>query len=95
MGKKIKFKPSRDWVVFNSPRVQETDTGIKLLGNAQNAISSNIVEVLACGPQCDLVKEGDTVLVHPESSALIIHLEDKEYACVNEFQVVGVIPKLV
>ena len=95
MGKKIRFKPLRDWVIFASPRIQETDAGIQLLGEAQNALGSNIVQVLSCGPTCEMVKEGDTVLVHPESSALIIHLDDKEYACVNEFQVVGIIPKLV
>lgn len=95
MGKKIRFKPLRDWVIFPSPRVQETETGIQLLGDAQKALGSNIVEVLACGAGCETVKEGDTVLVHPESGVLIIHVDDKEYACVNEFQVVGVIPKLV
>ena len=74
MGKKIKFRPARDWVVFGSPRVEQTDAGIHLLGDSQKSISSNIVEVLACGPTCEMVKEGDTVLVHPESAALIIHL---------------------
>jgi co-chaperonin GroES (HSP10) len=93
MERKIKFKPTRDWIVFDSPRVEKTDTGIHLLGDSQKSISSNIVEVLAAGPACETVKVGDTVLVHPESAALIIHVEDGEYACVNEFQVVGVIPK--
>lgn len=93
MERKLKFKPTRDWVVFASPRVEKTDSGIQLLGEAQNSISTNIVEVLAAGPNCELVKVGDTVLVHPESSALIIHIENGEYACVNEFQIVGVIPK--
>ena len=95
MGNKIRFRPSRDWVIFASPRIETTDAGIQLLGDAQKAMSSNIVEVLACGPTCEMVKVGDTVLVHPESSALIIHVDDGEYACVNEFQIVGVIPKLV
>jgi co-chaperonin GroES (HSP10) len=95
MGNKIRFRPARDWVIFASPRIEKTDAGIQLLGDAQKAMSSNIVEVLACGPTCEMVKVGDTVLVHPESSALIIHIDDEEYACVNEFQIVGVIPKLV
>jgi co-chaperonin GroES (HSP10) len=92
---KLKFKPTRDWVVFASPRVEKTDSGIHLVGAAQKAVSTNIVEVLAAGPECQMVKEGDTVLVHPESGALIIHLDEGEFACVNEFQVVGVIPKLI
>lgn len=94
MERKIKFKPTRDWVVFASPRVEQTDAGIHLLGDSQKTISSNIVEVLAAGPTCDAVKVGDTILVHPETAALIIHIEDNEYACINEFQVVGVIPKI-
>ena len=56
-------------------------------------MSSNIVEILSAGPECVMVKEEDIALVHPESAALIIHLEGKEYACINEFQVVGIIPK--
>ena len=93
MAKKLKFKPARDWVVFASPRVEQTESGIHLLGPSQKAMSSNIVKVLSAGPECLMVKEQDTVLVHPESAALIIHLDGGEYACINEFQVVGVIPK--
>jgi len=92
MQNKIRFQPSRDWVIFASPRVEQTDAGIHLLGESQKAISTNIVKVLACGPTCEMVKVDDTVLVHPESGALIIHIDDGEYACVNEFQVVGIIP---
>ena len=92
---KLKFKPTRDWVVFASPRVEQTDSGIHLLGEGQKAISTNVVKVQAAGPDCQMVKEGDTVLVHPESGALIIHLDEGEFACVNEFQVVGVIPKII
>jgi co-chaperonin GroES (HSP10) len=93
MGTKLNFNPTRDWVVFRSPRQETTDSGIHLLGDAQKNISTNIVEILEAGPDCVMVKQGDTVLVHPESGALIIHLDKKEYACVNEFQIVGVIPK--
>jgi len=92
---KLKFKPTRDWVIFPSPRVEKTDSGIHLLGAAQKAISTNVVKVHAAGPECLMVKEGDTVLVHPESAALIIHLDEGEFACINEFQVVGVIPKAI
>ena len=92
METKLNFNPTRDWVVFRSPRVEKTDAGIHLLGGAQKSISTNIVEILEAGPDCVMVKKGDTVLVHPESGALIIHLDKGEYACVNEFQVVGVIP---
>ena len=89
----MKFIPTRDWVVFELPKKDRTDSGIIIPEQAQKEMSTNIVKVLKVGPTCEMVKEGDTVLVHPQSGALIIHLENKEYACVNEFQIVGVIPK--
>ena len=73
--------------------LKKTDAGIHLLGDSQKSISTNIVEILEAGPECVMVKKGDTVLVHPESGALIIHIDKGEYACVNEFQIVGVIPE--
>ena len=39
-----------------------------------------------------MVKEGDTVMVHPNSEGLIINLEDTEYVMVNEFMICGIIP---
>nr|ASN63557.1 co-chaperonin GroES [uncultured virus]ASN63603.1 co-chaperonin GroES [uncultured virus] len=87
----IKFQPLRDWVVFNIPNIEKTDSGIIVPDQAKPSMTSNIVEVLAAGPDCKMVKEGDTVLVHPESPALVINVHSKEYACVNEFQVVGIV----
>lgn len=88
----INFKPTRDWIVFDIPRVDRTDSGIIVPESAQNSIATNIVTVLAAGPSCEMIKEGQLVLVHPHSEALIITLPNgKKYACVNEFQVVGVV----
>lgn len=88
----INFEPLRDWVVFDIPRNDKTESGIIIPEQAQKSMTKNIVKALAVGPNCEKVKAGDTVLVHPESGALVIHIGDKQYACVNEFQVVGVIP---
>lgn len=87
----MKFQPTRDWVVFDLPKVEMTDSGIIVPEKAQASIASNIVKVIKAGPKCELVKEGDTVLVHPESGVLVIKIEGKEYACVNEFQIVGIL----
>tara|TARA_Y100000816_G_scaffold203390_1_gene149762 strand:- start:3015 stop:3293 length:279 start_codon:yes stop_codon:yes gene_type:complete len=89
----INFIPTRDWVVLPMQRKDKTDAGIELVGGAENSLRTNILEVLAVGPQCQMVKEGDTVMVHPTSEGLIINLENKEYVMVNEFMICGVIPK--
>lgn len=88
----INFEPLRDWVVFKLPTIDKTESGIIIPDKAKKSMTKNIVKVLAVGPNCEKVKVGDTVLVHPESGALVIHVDNQEYACINEFQVVGVIP---
>ena len=88
----INFKPTRDWVVLPTQRREKTEAGIILTGEAQNSLKTNILEVVAAGPQCQMVKEGDTVMVHPTSEGLIIDLDDTEYVMVNEFMICGIIP---
>ena len=88
----INFKPTRDWVVLPTQRKNKTEAGIILTGGAEDSLKTNILKVVAAGPQCQMVKEGDTVMVHPTSEGLIINLEDTEYVMVNEFMICGIIP---
>jgi len=89
---KINFKPTRDWIVLPLQRKDQTDAGILLTGGAENSLRSNILQVIAAGPKCEMVKEGDTVMVHPTSEGLIVDIEGNDYVMINEFQVCGVIP---
>jgi len=89
---KINFLPTRDWIVLPLQRKDKTASGIELVGGAENSLRSNILEVVAAGPMCEMVKEGDTVMVHPTSEGLIVTIDDSEYVMVNEFQICGVIP---
>jgi len=84
------FTPLRDWVVFDIPRMDRTASGIIVPESAKIPLH-NIVKVLAAGPKCEMVEEGQTVLIHPSSPPLVIEVDGKDYACVNEFQVVGII----
>ena len=88
----INFEPTRDWVVLPTQRKNKTEAGIILTGGAEDSLKTNILKVVAAGPQCQMVKEGDTVMVHPNSEGLIINLEDTEYVMVNEFMICGIIP---
>ena len=72
----IKFNPTRDWIVLPAQRREKTDSGIELVGGAENSLRTNVLKVVAAGPKCEMVKQGDTVMVHPNSEGLIIHDED-------------------
>ena len=88
----INFQPTRDWVVLPLQRKDKTDSGIELVGGAENSLRTNILKVMAAGPRCETVKEGDTVMVHPNSEGLVINLDEGEFVMVNEFSICGVIP---
>jgi co-chaperonin GroES (HSP10) len=90
---KINFIPTRDWVVLPLQRKDQTDAGILLTGGAENSLRTNILEVVAAGPKCEMVKQGDTVMVHPTSEGLIVQIDGKDYVMINEFQICGVIPQ--
>ena len=90
---KLNFQPTRDWIVLPLSRKDKTDSGIELLDQAANSLRTNILEVMACGPSCEMVKEGDTVMVHPSSEGLVVSIDGKECVMVNEFQICGIIPK--
>ena len=88
--KKITFKPTRDWVLVPDPRQTETDSGIILPEAVSDKLQTNILEVLATGPECKWVKVGDTVMVDPSGKGHIINLNDESYVVIAEFMVLGV-----
>lgn len=93
MDMDIKFQPTRDWIVLPMQKKNQTDSGIVLHGGAENTLRSNVLPVIAVGPQCTHIKKGDTVMVHPTSEGLVIELDEGEFVMVNEFMICGVFPK--
>lgn len=90
---KLNFQPTRDWVVLPLQRKDQTDAGILLTGGAENSLRTNILKVLAAGPKCELVKEGDTVMVHPSTEGLIVEIDNTQCVMVNEFSICGILPE--
>tara|TARA_R110002167_G_scaffold319404_1_gene525136 strand:+ start:402 stop:671 length:270 start_codon:yes stop_codon:yes gene_type:complete len=87
----MKFKPSGSWVVLPDPTITETKAGI-ILDEAtamQNAKRSNVLEVVATGPNCLFVKEGDTVMVDPRTEAVKTMIDKENYLVVGEHQLLG------
>ena len=83
------FKPNGNWVVLPDPSKKKTDSGIILDEKTAKSITTNILEVLAAGPQCGFAKVGDTVMVDPISEAVIIHVDEKQYIMISEHQLLG------
>jgi len=84
----ITFQPTRDWVVLPHKNPQQTDSGI-ILTEQTTIKANNILEVVAVGPKCEVIKKGDTVMVHPTSEGLVVTLDEGEFVMVNEFMICG------
>lgn len=93
MNEKFKFKPHGGWVVLPNPAAKKRESGIILDDSAAEKLRTNILEVLAVGPDCRMTEVGDTVMIDPTSQAMRIKIEDKDCLFVSEFQILGVIPK--
>ena len=85
----MKFKPNGSWVVLPAPSKLKTDSGIILDEKTAKSLNTNVLEVLAAGPQCHFAKEGDTVMVDPRSEAVIIHVDEVQYIMISEHQLLG------
>ena len=68
---------------------KKTDAGIILDDETARQLQTNIVEVLAVGPQVTQCKKGDKIMVDPNTEAMLIHIDEVQYLFVNEFQVLG------
>jgi co-chaperonin GroES (HSP10) len=86
----VNFLPTRDWVLLPHKNPQKTDSGI-IMTEQSTVKANNILKVIAAGPNCELVKKGDTVMVHPTSEGLVIKLDEGEFVMVNEFMICGII----
>lgn len=88
---KLNFNPTRDWLVVPKPDKKVTDAGIILSEKSASALRSNVLPVLAAGPDCKC-KVGDIVYIHPASDGVIVELDNSEYVMINEsMAVLGVV----
>ena len=85
----MKFKPNGSWVVLPDPSKTKTDSGIILDKKTAREKSTNVLKVLAVGPDCRFVKKGDTVMVDPRTEAVKSRIDDTDYLIVGEHQLLG------
>jgi co-chaperonin GroES (HSP10) len=86
---KITFQPYGQWILLPNPAKNVTDSGILLDDKTAGAITTNILEVVAIGPECKFCKKGDTVMVDPTVQARVLHLDEGEFIIVPEYNILG------
>ena len=89
MAKKIKFKPYGAWILLPDPTSNKTESGIIVDDKTARKLSTNVLEVLAVGPNCVSAKVGDILMVDPASEARRITLDKQTYLLVLEHQILG------
>ena len=89
MAKEFTFQPFGAWIIVPRPDKKKTDAGIILDDETAKQLQTNIVEVLAVGPQVNQCKAGDKIMVDPNTEAMLIHIDEVQYLFVSEFQVLG------
>ena len=88
--KKMTFKPNGSWVLLPNPAKRKTDSGIILDDASVNMLKTNILEVLAVGPNCTFTKAGDTIMIDPRGEGVIVELDGVDYVMVMEHQILGI-----
>ena len=89
MANELTFQPFGAWIITPRPDAKKTKSGIILDDETARQLQTNIVEVLAVGPQVTQCKKGDKIMVDPNTEAMLIHIDELQYLFVNEFQVLG------
>jgi hypothetical protein len=78
-----------EWI---SPTDKKTDLILsEELSRGQEAELNGVNQVVAAGHQCDLVEEGDWVMLPPVPLP-ILNFNGKEYGMIREHQLLGVFP---
>ena len=86
---KTTFQPYGQWILLPNPAKKVTDSGIILDDKTAGAITTNILEVVAVGPECKICKVGNTVMVDPTVEARVLHLDEGEFIIVPEYNILG------
>ena len=87
-----KFTPNGNLVALYNYPTKPTDAGIVLPDGSGAINQSPLALVVACGPDCKYVKEGDTVLLgHTTPQIAMVFHQKSTYWIVNEVHITGVV----
>jgi len=84
------FTPLGEYVSLHVHKVDQTKGGVVLPQGVGDPSNSPTATVIAVGPDCKWVKEGDVVVCHMDTAARnVIHQGHKVVVC-KESQLIGV-----
>lgn len=84
------FTPNRDFVaVWFHPR--DPSAKLALPDGVQDPGQAPLATVIAVGPKCTCIKEGDVVVCHPTVQAVAINHKGQCYSLLFEENIVGVL----
>ena len=84
------FNPTRDWIVVEDPREEETEGGIILPDNVKAKLQSNISKIISVGPECKQAKTGDFAMINPTTTGNIVTIEDRSFIMIPEHFCMGI-----
>lgn len=87
---KVGFEPIGDQVALRVHRVEKTNTGIELAGNAADSLRTPTADVLEVGPDCKQVKPGDVVFVRPTDLFTPMMWEHGRFVIIKELSIIGI-----
>lgn len=84
------FTPVGDLVALHMHPVTENEVGILLPDGSENPKQTNLCTVVAAGPLCKQVKDGDKVFIHQALATIISH-KGYKYIVIEEKLIAGVL----
>lgn len=85
------FKPYGNWMVLPDPTTRKTESGLILDDETAKKMATNVLEVIAAGPNCEMAKPGVTVVVNPMADAMRMTIQEKPCVLINEHNILGVL----
>lgn len=76
-------------IILPNERVQETESGLSIVGNYNPELGLRRGKVVAVGPRCREVREGDEAC-YMAFSGVPIHFEATRYITMGEEEVIGI-----
>jgi co-chaperonin GroES (HSP10) len=85
------FTPGKNLIaVYKHPTPQVSDGGVALTERASQSYRSMVFTVIATGPECKQVKEGDTIIILPEERPFPVKLGGDSWLVFPEEAVMGI-----
>jgi co-chaperonin GroES (HSP10) len=85
------FAPIGDLVALEVHQVSQTSGGVVLPDGVEDPLATPTAKVISIGPDCQWVKEGDTVLVFGDTVGRNVYHDGSKVVMVKEERIAGIV----